>query len=120
MTTFLLPTEPITSLDAYLVTDTGGQGIRRAQDLGAAATIDEVLRSGLRGRGGAGFPTGQKWAGVAAQTGGDACDRISLRSVVVEQGKQSGKAYRFESLEQYSLELRSGKWIAVKAETTQQ
>ena len=70
MTTFLLPTEPITSLDAYLVTDTGGQGIRRAQDLGAAATIDEVLRSGLRGRGGAGFPTGQKWAGVAAQTGG--------------------------------------------------
>ena len=52
--------------------------------------------------------------------GGDACDRISLRSVVVEQGKQSGKAYRFESLEQYSLELRSGKWIAVKAETTQQ
>ena len=70
MTTFLLPTEPITSLVAYLATDTGGQGIRRARDLGAAATIDEVLRSGLRGRGGGGFPTGQKWAGVAAQTGG--------------------------------------------------
>ena len=52
--------------------------------------------------------------------GGAACDRISLRSVVVEQGKQSGKPYRFESLEQYSLELRAGKWIAVKAETTQQ
>ncbi|MDP2826900.1 MAG: hypothetical protein Q8O52_29970 [Sulfuritalea sp.] len=52
--------------------------------------------------------------------GGGACDRISLRSVVVEQGKQSGKPYRFESLEQYSLELRAGKWIAVKAETTQQ
>ena len=58
MTTFLLPTEPITSLVAYLATDTGGQGIRRARDLGAAATIDEVLRSGLRGRGGGGFPTG--------------------------------------------------------------
>ena len=43
MTTFLLPTEPITSLVAYLATDTGGQGIRRARDLGAAATIDEVL-----------------------------------------------------------------------------
>jgi NADH:ubiquinone oxidoreductase subunit F (NADH-binding) len=70
VTTFLLPTEPITSLVAYLATDTGGQGIRRARDLGAAATIDEVLRSGLRGRGGGGFPTGQKWAGVAAQTGG--------------------------------------------------
>lgn len=70
MTTFLLPAEPITSLAAYLATDTGGQGIRRAQDLGPAATIDEVLRSGLRGRGGGGFPTGQKWAGVAAQSGG--------------------------------------------------
>ncbi|CAN5745636.1 NADH-quinone oxidoreductase subunit NuoF [soil metagenome] len=70
MTTFLLPTEAITSFDAYLATDTGGQGVRRAQDLGPAATIDEVLRSGLRGRGGGGFPTGQKWAGLAAQTGG--------------------------------------------------
>lgn len=53
-------------------------------------------------------------------SGALACDRISLRSVVVEQGKQSGKPYRFESLEQYVLELRAGKWIAVKAETTQQ
>lgn len=70
MTTFLLPTEPITSFDAYMATDTGGAGVRRAQDLGPAATIDEVLRSGLRGRGGGGFPTGQKWAGIAAQTGG--------------------------------------------------
>ncbi|MEO6123793.1 MAG: NADH-ubiquinone oxidoreductase-F iron-sulfur binding region domain-containing protein [Ilumatobacteraceae bacterium] len=70
MTTFLLPDEPITSMAAYLATDTGGQGVRRAQELGPAATIDEVMRSGLRGRGGGGFPTGQKWAGVAAQTGG--------------------------------------------------
>ena len=70
MTTFLLPAEPITSLDAYLETGTGGSGIRRAQDLGPAATIDEVLRSGLRGRGGGGFPTGQKWAGIAEQSGG--------------------------------------------------
>ena len=53
-------------------------------------------------------------------SGGTTCDRISLRSVVVEQGKMSGKPYRFESLEQYSIELRAGKWIAVKAETTQQ
>lgn len=49
-----------------------------------------------------------------------ACDRISLRSVVIEQGRQSGKPYRFESLEEYILELRDGKWLSIKAETTQQ
>lgn len=70
MTTFLLPAKPISSLTAYLATETGGNGVRRAQDLGPAATIDEVLRSGLRGRGGGGFPTGQKWAGIAAQSDG--------------------------------------------------
>lgn len=69
MTTFLLPVEPITSLNAYLATDAGGMGIQRAHHLGSAATIHEVLRSGLRGRGGGGFPTGQKWTGIAAQTG---------------------------------------------------
>ena len=52
--------------------------------------------------------------------GGAACDSISLRSAVVEQGKQSGKPYRFESLEQFTLVQRGGKWLAVKAETTQQ
>jgi NADH:ubiquinone oxidoreductase subunit F (NADH-binding) len=70
MTTFLLPTDPIVSIDAYLANGIAAAGIRRAHELGPNATIDLVTRSGLRGRGGAGFPTGQKWAGVAAQTGG--------------------------------------------------
>jgi NADH-quinone oxidoreductase subunit F len=70
MSTFLLPMEPIVSIDAYLTSDIGGSGVRRAHELGSAGTIDVVERSGLRGRGGGGFPTGQKWAGVAAQTGG--------------------------------------------------
>jgi len=51
MATFLLPEAPITSLDAYLATDDGGGGVRRAQEIGPMATIDTVLRSGLRGRG---------------------------------------------------------------------
>ena len=70
MTTFLLPSEPIRSLDAYLATATGGSGVARAHEIGPRATIDEVTRSGLRGRGGGGFPTGQKWTGVAGPTGG--------------------------------------------------
>ena len=69
MPTFLLPDHPVTSLDAYLATDTGGLGIERAQQIGPAATVDAVLDSGLRGRGGGGFPTGRKWAGIAAQAG---------------------------------------------------
>jgi NADH:ubiquinone oxidoreductase subunit F (NADH-binding) len=69
MPTFLLPDDPITSLDAYLATDTGGLGIARAQELGPEATISTVLESGLRGRGGGGFPTGRKWAGIASQSG---------------------------------------------------
>ena len=70
MTTFLLPTDPITTIDAYLANGVGGSGVRRAHELGPRATIDLVSRAGLRGRGGGGFPTGKKWAGVANQTGG--------------------------------------------------
>lgn len=66
---FLLPAEPITSLDAYLATDTGGLGIAAAQRMGPQATIDVIAASGLRGRGGGGFPTGRKWSSIASQTG---------------------------------------------------
>jgi NADH:ubiquinone oxidoreductase subunit F (NADH-binding) len=69
MPTFLLPDDPVNSLDAYLATDIGGLGIERAQQIGPAATISVMLDSGLRGRGGGGFPTGKKWAGIASQTG---------------------------------------------------
>lgn len=51
---------------------------------------------------------------------GATCDRIGVRSVAIEQGRQSGKPYRFEALEEYVIELRAGKWLAIKAETTQQ
>ena len=43
----------------------GGRGLERARSLGPAKTLEEVTKSGLRGRGGAGFPTGIKWKTVA-------------------------------------------------------
>ena len=44
---------------------TGGyQGLRKALGMEPDAIINEVKDSGLRGRGGAGFPTGMKWSFV--------------------------------------------------------
>jgi NADH-quinone oxidoreductase subunit F len=40
----------------------GYQGLRRALSMSPDAVINEVKESGLRGRGGAGFPTGTKWS----------------------------------------------------------
>ena len=57
---FLLPETPLTSLDDYLSYG-GGHGLSRARELGSEQTIHEILLSGLRGRGGAGFRTGRKW-----------------------------------------------------------
>ena len=37
------------------------QGLRRALNMDPKEVIDEILASGLRGRGGGGFPTGRKW-----------------------------------------------------------
>jgi NADH:ubiquinone oxidoreductase subunit F (NADH-binding) len=61
----ILDSEPVDSLAAYL-RGGGGNGLAAARTLGAAATIDEVTAAGIRGRGGAGFPTGIKWRTVAA------------------------------------------------------
>ena len=38
------------------------QGLKRALSMDPKEVIDEVLAAGLRGRGGAGFPTGRKWS----------------------------------------------------------
>lgn len=55
-------TDPL-SLDDYIVHD-GFQGLQRALTLPSAGIVKEVLDSGLRGRGGAAFPTGIKWRTV--------------------------------------------------------
>jgi formate dehydrogenase iron-sulfur subunit len=52
------------SLGDYRAHD-GYKGFEKALQMAPAAVIEEVTQSGLRGRGGAGFPTGIKWKTVA-------------------------------------------------------
>lgn len=54
----------VTDLDDYRARG-GGQGLEAARAVEAEALIAELEASGLRGRGGAGFPTGTKWRTVA-------------------------------------------------------
>jgi len=51
--------------------------------------------------------------------GKDSCTSIQVKSVITESGLQSGKPFRFDSVEEYLLVNREGKWLAVRAETTQ-
>ena len=56
-------------LESYLA-DGGYLGLKAAFDLAPAEVLDLVKASGLRGRGGAGFPTGLKWSFLPAPDGG--------------------------------------------------
>jgi len=49
-----------TSIDDYIALG-GYSALVRALEMGPEAVLEEVKRSGLRGRGGAGFPAGRKW-----------------------------------------------------------
>ena len=54
---FLLPEKSIESVEAYISAG-GGVAINKALTMSRAQIIAEVKKSGLRGRGGGGFPTG--------------------------------------------------------------
>ena len=59
-------TDPL-DLDEYAAHG-GLAGLRKALAMTPEAIVEEVTASGLRGRGGAGFPTGIKWKTVAGAT----------------------------------------------------
>ena len=57
-------------IDEYIARD-GYKALEKALfDMTPQDVIDEISKSGLRGRGGAGFPTGKKWSFAAAQPAG--------------------------------------------------
>src|SRR5262245_22813674 len=64
---YLVPERPFASFAEYLAAI--GQresAVVRARELGPDRVLQELEASGLRGRGGAGFPTATKWASVRA------------------------------------------------------
>src|SRR5512140_1840489 len=56
-----------TNLDRYLELD-GYKALQKALTMGPDDIINEVKTSNLRGRGGAGFPTGMKWSFVPKES----------------------------------------------------
>ncbi len=61
----LLEGPQVSSLDDYLSRG-GGEAIREVATSGTDGVIGQLEASGLRGRGGAGFPTGTKWRSIAS------------------------------------------------------
>ena len=57
------------NIDEYIAYDGYQALIKALTEMTPQGVIDEILKSGLRGRGGAGFPTGRKWQFTKNATG---------------------------------------------------
>ncbi len=87
----VLDAEPVTSLDAWV--DIGGRtGLQTALEAGPATTMEVVAASGLRGRGGAGFPTGVKWRTVAANLSDEMTATVVVNAAEGEPGSFKDRA----------------------------
>ena len=73
------------SLDDHVARG-GGRGLDASRSAGPDALIDIVERSGLRGRGGAGFPTGRKWRTVSSEPRGTAPPVVVVNAAEGEPG----------------------------------
>jgi NADH-quinone oxidoreductase subunit F len=59
----VLPDIPgLRNIDTYIAHGGYRDGLQKAYSMAPTAVTDEVKKSGLRGRGGAAFPTGMKWS----------------------------------------------------------
>lgn len=81
----ILDPRPVTSLADHLARG-GGRGLEAARDADASAVIEEVAASGLRGRGGGGFPTGAKWRTVAANASAGSPTPVVVNAAEGEPG----------------------------------
>lgn len=98
-----------TDLDAYLALG-GFDAARRCLSSGTPdEVIAEISTSGLRGRGGAGFPTGRKWQAVR--------DAVGARKMIVMNGDEGDPGAFMDRmlLESYPYRILEGMIIAAFA-----
>jgi NADH:ubiquinone oxidoreductase subunit F (NADH-binding) len=89
----------------------GGRGLEAARSIGPTATIDMIAASGLRGRGGAGFPTGVKWRTVAQASSAVAATTVVVNGAEGEPGTFKDRAL----LRQNPFKVLEGALIAALA-----
>jgi NADH-quinone oxidoreductase subunit F len=94
--------------DDYIARD-GFVALRDCDQHAPAEIVDIIRRSGLRGRGGAGFPTGEKWSCVAAAPG-------DTKYVICNGDEGDPGAFMDRMLmESYPLRIIEGLAIAARA-----
>jgi len=87
----VLPKRAFADLDAYRAAG-GGRGLDAARARPRQHSIEIVTASGLRGRGGAGFPTGTKWATVATNMSPAAASTVVVNAAEGEPGSFKDRA----------------------------
>src|SRR4249919_1950184 len=109
-TTRVLPAEPYTSLSAYVAAG-GGEGLAAARAVSPDTIIEELAASGLRGRGGAGFPTGVKWRTIRSFA-----SPVLLTSIVVNAAEGEPGTYKDRAIIQANpYAVIEGALIAARA-----
>ncbi len=80
----LIPDRSVMTIDDDIALFGGGHGLTAARHRNPESIISLVERSGLRGRGGAGFPTGRKWRTIA--TNADTAPAVVVNAAEGEPG----------------------------------
>ena len=100
----------IDSLDEYVARG-GGRGLETARGLPPSRLVAKVTASGLRGRGGAGFPVGRKWRTVARNRSAAAPTTVVVNGAEGEPGTFKDRAI----LRTNPYQVIEGSLIAAKA-----
>ena len=87
----VLDSEPVDGLDAYQAAG-GGKAQAVAAEVGPVELIQLLTDSGLRGRGGAGFPTGTKWQTIAENTSTEVPTTVVVNAAEGEPGSFKDRA----------------------------